>query len=131
MVTVTEVLVLLLVLFGAALSALSSLGFLRLPDVYTRAHAGTKSATLGVLSILTGAFIYFWFTHDVINVRVLLGIVFVFLTAPLSGHLIIRSAHRSGVPLAGISVQDDLLDDLAKQAGAREGGGPVVRRGFE
>lgn len=125
-----KVLVLVLVLFGTALSALSSLGFLRLPDVYTRAHAATKSTTLGILSILTAAFIHFWIMHDVINVRLLLGIVFVFLTAPIAGHLIIRSAHRSGVDLAEISVQDDLDADLTKQA-ELSGGQPVVRQGFE
>lgn len=129
--TLIKGLVLLLVLFGTALSALSSLGFLRLPDVYTRAHAATKSTTLGILSILTGAFIYFWFMHGVINIRLFLGIAFVFLTAPVAGHLIIRSAHRAGVALADISVQDDLLDDLHKQAEASQAGRPVVRRGYE
>lgn len=125
----TKVLVLLLVLSGTALSALSSLGLLRLPDVYNRAHATTKSTTLGILSILTGAFVYFWAKHGVVNFRLLLGIVFVFLTAPISGHFIIRSAHRSGVALADISVKDDLLDDLRKQAKAE--GKPLVRQGYE
>lgn len=124
-----KVLVLLLVLAGTALSSLSSLGLLRLPDVYTRAHATTKSTTLGILSILTGAFIYFWGLHDVMNFRLLLGIVFVFLTAPVSGHFIIRSAHRSGVALADISVRDDLLEDLRRQA--RATGESLVRRGYE
>lgn len=103
-----EWIVAILVLFGTSMSLLSSFGLLRLPDVYNRAHATTKSATLGILSILLGAFIYFFFTHGVSSIRLLLGIVFVFFTAPVAGHLIIRSAHRYGSPLAPISVQDDL-----------------------
>lgn len=103
-----EWIVIILVLFGTAMSLLSSFGLIRLPDVYNRAHATTKSATLGILSILLGAFIYFLFTHGVSSIRLLLAIVFVFLTAPVAGHLVTRSAHRYGTPLAPISVQDDL-----------------------
>ncbi|HIW35115.1 MAG TPA: monovalent cation/H(+) antiporter subunit G [Candidatus Paenibacillus intestinavium] len=103
-----EWIVIILVLFGTAMSLLSSFGLIRLPDVYNRAHATTKSATLGILSILLGAFIYFSFTHGVSSIRLLLAIVFVFLTAPVAGHLVTRSAHRYGTPLAPISVQDDL-----------------------
>ncbi|GIP16258.1 Na+/H+ antiporter subunit G [Paenibacillus montaniterrae] len=107
---VIEWIVAILVLFGTAMSLLSSFGLLRLPDVYNRAHATTKAATLGILAILLGAFIYFFFSHGVSSIRLLLGIVFVFLTAPVAGHLIIRSAHRYGSPLAPISVQDDLQE---------------------
>jgi multicomponent Na+:H+ antiporter subunit G len=112
---VIEWIVVILVLFGTAMSLLSTFGLLRLPDVYNRAHATTKSATLGILAILLGAFIYFFFTHGVSSIRLLLGIVFVFLTAPVAGHLIIRSAHRYGSPLAPISVQDDLQELLNQQ----------------
>lgn len=111
-----EWIVAILVLFGTAMSLLSSFGLIRLPDVYNRAHATTKSATLGILSILSGAFIYFLYMHGVSSIRLLLGIVFVFLTAPVAGYLVIRSAHRYGTPLAPISVQDDLKDLLDKQA---------------
>ncbi len=107
-----EVAVAVCILIGTAATLLSSLGVLRLPDVYTRAHATTKSTTLGILFILLGAFLYFLFTHQTISIRLLLGVVFVYFTAPIAGHMIIRSAHRSGVPLADISIQDQLQQDL-------------------
>mgnify|MGYP001397569256 FL=1 len=103
-----------MVLAGTLLSLLSSLGFIRLPDVYTRSHAATKSITLGILFILLGTFIYFMFVHDQVSVRLLLGIIFVFLTAPVTGHLIARSAYRFGVKLSDSSVQDDLASDLER-----------------
>lgn len=109
-----EVIVSILVLSGTALSLLSSLGILRLPDVYTRSHAATKAATLGILCILLAAFLYFALRHGVTSVRLLLGIIFVFLTAPVAGHLITRAAHRSGVELSDTSVNDDLRDDRIK-----------------
>jgi len=110
--TMIEILVGFFVVAGTVLSLISSLGIIRLPDVYNRAHASTKSATLGILCILLGAFFYFLFSHVESSIRLLLGIVFVFLTAPVAGHLIIRSAHRSEVKLADISVQDDLHNHL-------------------
>ena len=103
-----EWIVVILILFGTGMNLLSSYGIIRLPDVYNRAHASTKSATLGILTILSAAFIYFFFTHGVSSIRLLLAIIFVFLTAPVAGHMIIRSAHRYGVPLADISVKDEL-----------------------
>jgi multicomponent Na+:H+ antiporter subunit G len=124
--TIIEIVVSVLVITGTLMSLISSLGILRLPDVYNRAHASTKSATLGILSILLGAFFYFLFTHGVSSIRLLLGIAFVFLTAPVAGHIIIRSAHRSKVALADTSVQDDLQDYLDSQQAA-EKQGEVVR----
>jgi len=97
-----------LVLLGAILSALSAFGLIRLPDVYLRAHAATKSTTLGVLCVLGGTFLFFWFYDGYISARVVLGIVFVFITAPVAGHLNGRAAYRSDVPLWEQSVQDEL-----------------------
>lgn len=117
---IIEIIVLGCVLIGTVVTLFSSLGVLRLPDVYTRAHATTKSSTLGILFILLGAFIHFMHTHQMISIRLLLGIVFVFLTAPVAGHMVIRSAHRSGVPLADISVEDVLKEDLEKNRVLRD-----------
>ncbi|PLS15678.1 Na+/H+ antiporter subunit G [Bacillus sp. M6-12] len=98
----------ILILFGAFLSLVTAFGLIRLPDVYTRNHAASKSATLGVMSILLGAFLYFWAEHGHFNSRVILGIVFIFMTAPVAGHLISRAAYNNGVALWEKSVQDDL-----------------------
>ncbi|WP_166242183.1 monovalent cation/H(+) antiporter subunit G [Paenibacillus turpanensis] len=108
MITIGELIIGLLVLLGALLSAISSFGLIRLPDVYMRSHAATKSTTLGVLSILFAAFLYFLLFEGQVSVRLLLGILFVFITAPVAGHLIGRAAYRTGVPMWERSVQDDL-----------------------
>ncbi|MBB3113443.1 multicomponent Na+:H+ antiporter subunit G [Paenibacillus phyllosphaerae] len=98
----------LFILIGAIICAISTFGLIRLPDVYLRSHAATKSATLGVLIILSGSFFYFMFYLDHISAKILLGIVFVFLTSPVAGHLNGRAAYRTGVPLWKESVQDEL-----------------------
>ncbi|TYS67133.1 Na+/H+ antiporter subunit G [Sutcliffiella horikoshii] len=98
----------LVVLLGSLLSLVTTIGLIRLPDVYTRSHAASKSATLGVLLILIGALLYFWFADNYFSARLVLGIVFVFITAPVAGHLISRAAYYTRVPLWEKTVQDDL-----------------------
>ncbi|MFB9988190.1 monovalent cation/H(+) antiporter subunit G [Bacillus benzoevorans] len=97
-----------LILAGALLCLIAAFGVIRLPDVYTRNHAASKAATLGVMFILLGTFIYFYAFEGHFNSRLILGIVFLFMTSPISGHLINRAAYNSGVKLWDKSVRDDL-----------------------
>ena len=113
--TVGEIIAAILILIGTLFSFLSAVGLIRLPDVYTRSHAASKSTTLGVLCTLVGTLLYFLITDGYFSIRLLLGIFFVFLTAPVSAHVICRSAYRSKVKLTENSVQDDLKDYLAKK----------------
>ncbi|MFC4353913.1 Na+/H+ antiporter subunit G [Chryseomicrobium palamuruense] len=115
--TTIETLSVILIFLGSIMAVISAFGILRLPDVYTRSHAATKSSTLAVLLSLIGAFIFFWATEAFISIRLLLGIVFVFLTAPVAGHIIIRAAYRSNVKLSDSSTEDALGDFLRELSG--------------
>lgn len=97
------------------MSVISAFGIIRLPDVYTRSHAATKSSTVAVLLSLTGAFIYFWVSENLISVRLILGILFVFLTAPVAGHLLTRAAYRTNVELAENSSDNSLTEILFEE----------------
>jgi len=103
------------IFIGTVFTLLSAIGLIRLPDVYTRSHAASKSTTLGVLCTLFGAFLFFLFTEEYVSIRLLLGIFFVFLTAPIAAHMVCRSAYRSNVELAKESVQDDLKEFLKEE----------------
>lgn len=98
----------ILIILGALLSLVTTIGVLRLPDTYTRSHAASKSATLGIMFILTGALLFFWVEKGYISARLVLGIVFIFITSPVAGHLISRAAYYTNVPLWEKTVQDDL-----------------------
>lgn len=98
----------LFIFTGSFLSLVTAFGLIRLPDVYTRNHAASKSATMGVMLVLLGTFLYFYLVEDHFNSRLLLGIGFIFLTSPVAGHLISRAAYNSGVELSDKTVQDDL-----------------------
>ncbi|MCM3570135.1 monovalent cation/H(+) antiporter subunit G [Neobacillus mesonae] len=98
------------ILCGALLCLIASFGVIRLPDVYTRNHAASKAATLGVMLILLGTFLYFFTLEGHVNSRLILGIAFLFMTSPISGHLINRAAYNSGVKLWDQSIRDDLRE---------------------
>lgn len=110
MLSLTEVVISILLLIGTFFVFSSSLGLLRFPDVYSRLHAATKSATLGVSGVMLAAFLYFLFKEDMVSGKLILGILFVLLTAPVSGHMISRAAYRTGVPLSDRTIKDDLHD---------------------
>lgn len=114
MIGIVKIFIILLIMIGAFLNLVAALGVLRLPDVYTRNHAASKASTLGIMTILLGTFLYFYFINDYFNSRILLGIVFFFLTTPVAGHLIGRASYNSGVELWEESVQDDLKKSLTK-----------------
>lgn len=103
-----KVIAMILIILGTFLSLVSTFGIIRLPDVYTRNHAASKATTLGIMFILLGTFLYFHYVHGHFDTRVLLGIFFIFLTSPVAGHLLSRSAYHSGVKMWDQSVEDDL-----------------------
>lgn len=109
-----EIVISIFIILGGLLSILGSIGLLRFPDVYARLHAATKSATLGVISIMLGTFLYFLIIENLFAGKILLAILFVFLTAPVAGFMISRSAYNVGVKLWDNSIQDDLAEDMKK-----------------
>lgn len=81
-----------LVVVGAFFVLVGSLGLARLPDFFTRLHGPTKATTLG-LGALIGAFIvHAAGSEQGLSVRELLVSLFLFVTAPISAHVLGRSA---------------------------------------
>lgn len=82
-------------LVGAAFALIGSLGLARLPDFYTRLHAPTKATTLGMAGMLIASAVYFTRDSGTLSVHELLVAVFLFITAPVSAHLLAKAAlHR-------------------------------------
>lgn len=107
---ITEVITAFFILIGSVISLLAAVGLVRLPDVYTRSHAASKSSTLGVLCVLTGTLLFFLMSDGYFSIRLILGIFFVFLTAPVAAHVICRAAYRNNAPVADTMVEDELKE---------------------
>ncbi len=80
-----------LLLLGAAFALMGSIGLARFPDIYTRLHGPTKATTLGVGAILLGSILYFS-SRGALSLHELLVSLFLFITAPVSAHLIAHAA---------------------------------------
>ena len=113
-------LIVIFISVGVFFILVTAIGLIRLPDVYSRAHAASKSATLGVMSILIGVFLHFWLIEGNFNPRIILGIVFLFITGPVGGHMMAKAAYFSGVPLAKETVRDDMAPLVDKEAIKKE-----------
>lgn len=95
-----------LVLAGVTLGVLGGVGLHRFGSVYARMHAATKPATLGLVLVLVGVAMRAGDSGEV--VKLVLVILFQFLTAPLAAHALARSAYRAGIPLGGTAELDEL-----------------------
>ncbi len=98
-----------LIVVGVIFDLLGCLGLIRLPDVYNRLQAATKSVTLGTCMILFGVFLEFGFTSG--GIKALICIFFVLLTSPTAAHALSRGSHISGFKLWEGSKMDQLEED--------------------
>jgi len=92
----SDIATVLLLLIGTTFALLASIAVVRMPDLYTRMHGATKSATLGVGCTIVAAAIRFADMETTTAAILVIG--FLFLTAPVAAHMIGRAAHRQGVP---------------------------------
>ena len=93
--TITEILVVALVVAGTFFGFVAVVGIIRLPDLYTRAHATSKSDTLGILLTLGGVALVFGADLAVAKTVLLAG--FLFVTNPTAAHAITRAAYDQGL----------------------------------
>jgi multicomponent Na+:H+ antiporter subunit G len=103
--TVTEVIGAVLMSAGTVLSVLAAWGILNFPSPISRLHAATKPASLGLALLALGAGVAAG-SWGLIGVAGLIT-VFLFVTTPISGHLLGRAAYLAGQ--AGHLVHNDLI----------------------
>ena len=85
----------LLVLGGAIFTFIGSLGLYRFRDFYTRLHGPTKATTRGVGCLLIASAVFFSANGDGLSLHEILISLFLFITAPVSAHLLAKAAlHR-------------------------------------
>lgn len=88
-----DVLIAALAAFGAGFTLIGSWGLAKLGDFGKRLHGPTKATTLGVGCILMASMLWFGLTGTP-SLHELLITVFLFCTAPVSAHLLIKAAMK-------------------------------------
>ena len=83
-----------LVLAGCVLAVSGGVGLLRLPDFYTRTHAGSLTDAAGGTLLLLGLLLQVddWQSA----VRLVLIMLFLLLTSPTAAHALAQAARRDG-----------------------------------
>ncbi|MFI8010279.1 Na+/H+ antiporter subunit G [Acinetobacter sp. ABJ-A23_2] len=86
-----EIIVSIFLVFGSFFMLVGSIGMVRLPDLFMRLHAPTKSSTLGLGSFLIASMIFFAFQGRFGFAELLITLL-AFITAPVSANLIAQAA---------------------------------------
>jgi len=88
---ILEILVSIFLLIGAFFMLVGGIGMIRLPDLFMRLHAPTKSSTLGLGSFLIASII-FSAIYGRLGFAEVLITLFAFITAPVSANLMAQAA---------------------------------------
>lgn len=87
-----DLLLAFLIVSGVAFALIGSWGLAKLSNFYLRLHGPTKATTLGVGGVLIASALFFTYRTGVPSLNELLITLFLFLTAPVSAHLLIKAA---------------------------------------
>jgi multicomponent Na+:H+ antiporter subunit G len=77
-----------------------AIGAIRMPDFYTRVHSLGVSDVCGVPIFLFGLICKIGINYH--SIKLLLLIIFIFLTSPIATHILVRTAYRKGLKPVGI-----------------------------
>ena len=110
-----EITIAILILIGAAFTLIGSLGLVRLKDFYTRLHGPTKATTLGVGSLLIASMVHFSTQGDGLSLHEILVTLFLFITAPVSAHLLSKAALH--LRLRSMAPPPQLIEEAERNSG--------------
>ena len=101
--TFLQLIAIVAVILGTAFSVLGVLGFIRMPDVYTRLHTTGKVSVFGVVLLLlaTVALTPLGFGKGLVLISLLV------IGGPVTSHALGSAAHRIGIPMKR-AMRDDL-----------------------
>lgn len=106
---VVEIIVSISLIVGASFALVGSIGLFRLPDFFSRLHGPTKATTLGVGSMLVASAVYTTATGEGVSVHELLILGFLFMTAPVSAHMLAKAALHLDLS-SGLAHRPDPVD---------------------
>ena len=84
-----------LIVLGLYFLIVGSIGMLRLPNVFVRAHALSLTDSLGAVLVLAGLAVHQGFSMN--SLKIMIVLVLVYLLNPVIAHATIRAAHRAGI----------------------------------
>lgn len=89
---IKAIIILTLLISSSFFFLVGTIGLIRMPDAFCRMHATTKSDTLGAGLALLALIIYRGF--DVISIKLLIILLFVWITTPTAAHIMAKAAYN-------------------------------------
>lgn len=110
--TIQQAGILILAAIGVFFTTVSSIGVLRLPDVYMRMQAAGKATTIGIGCVLLAAGFHY---GEWALVRMLILLLLFFITGPIATSAMAHAAYRTDYDREIVLYYDELADDEAHQ----------------
>lgn len=102
----SEIVVAVLLVLGAAFILVAALGMVRMPDIFLRMSCNAKASTLGIGLLLVALAVHFGELD--VSGRALATIGFIVLTTPVASHRIGRVVYLDGAPLWEGTIADEM-----------------------
>jgi multicomponent Na+:H+ antiporter subunit G len=100
-----------LIILGLLVMTLGVYGMIRMPDIYTRLHAASKSAFLGVVSIAVASMLV---ADSASIMRLALLSLLLTITTPMASHAIGRAAYLHNERMSSPGAVDESGHHLAE-----------------
>lgn len=109
-----------LLIIGGFFVFVGSLGLAKLPDFFTRLHAPTKATTLGIGSVLIASMLVTSVREGGFSVYELVISLFLFITAPVSAHMMAKAALHKKISMLDRTKNHDMTARIAAQRTPQE-----------
>jgi len=121
--TVINILSWIFIVSGSFFAIIGALGTLRFPDFWSRLHAASISDSAGVILLLVGMMLQAG--PGLITVKLLIILIFLFITGPTATHAVANAALVSGLKPRQLPAQKPGVDpEPAVDAPAKQGKTP-------
>ena len=109
-----------LLIIGGFFVFVGSLGLAKLPDFFTRLHAPTKATSLGMGSVLIASMLVTSVREGGFSVYELVISLFLFITAPVSAHMMAKAALHKKISMLDRTKNHDMTARIAAQRTPQE-----------
>jgi multicomponent Na+:H+ antiporter subunit G len=108
--SIAAVLTWFFIVAGSLFLIIGGIGILRFPDFYSRIHPAGITDTMGAWLVLVG--LMFASTSVLVTIKLVMVLLFLAVTSPLSGHALAKAAYMRGLkPMLGRDLEREAEDD--------------------
>ena len=86
------------ILGGVFFFVCATVGVIRMPDSYNRAHTSGKGDSPGLLLSLLGVWLYWLTINPIESIKIIVILVFMLLVNPIVVHSILRYCYKTKIP---------------------------------